>query len=34
VYNAHRMRFLKVKYRKNPNCLLSWPEPKITEPLD
>jgi hypothetical protein len=28
------MRFLKVKYRKNPNCLLCGPDPKITELLD
>ena len=34
VYNAQEMKFLKVKYRKNPNCLLCGPDPKITELLD
>jgi molybdopterin/thiamine biosynthesis adenylyltransferase len=34
VYNALEMEFMRVKYRKNPNCLLCGPNPQITELLD
>jgi len=34
VYNALEMEFLRVKYKKNPNCELCGPNPTITKLLD